>query len=344
MPAFRLSPDETRALVIFLKSRRGMNFTETSLERYRARLGPARVVEELQPPSAGQAPPPHARGEELVRARACTACHRLGADDGTIAPDLSFEGLIRDEAWLFDHFKDPRALVPDSIMPTFRFVDAEFRAMAAYLGGLETKPPFATPAGAFRDLCARCHGETGAGNGPIGLYLDPAPRDLTKAAFMNSKTTERLLQSVRGGVPGTSMPPWGRALDEGQRRATLDHVFAAFVKQPRREPRTRAVPGTNPVAVAGDSVARGEQIFLRRCTGCHGRKADGKGPNSIDIVPRPRNLRNRQFVRAASDRRLLESVLYGVQGTAMPPWVDYGLSARDAGDVVNYVRSLNAAP
>jgi hypothetical protein len=41
------------------------------------------------------------------------------------------------------------------------------------------------------------------------------------------------------------------------------------------------------------------------------------------------------------DRRLLESILYGVQGTAMPPWIDYGLSRNDAGDIVNYVRSLN---
>ena len=31
----------------------------------------------------------------------------------------------------------------------------------------------------------------------------------------------------------------------------------------------------------------------------------------------------------------------GVQGTAMPPWIDYGLSKDDAGDVANYIRSLN---
>jgi hypothetical protein len=33
-------------------------------------------------------------------------------------------------------------------------------------------------------------------------------------------------------------------------------------------------------------------------------------------------------------------VLYGVEGTAMPSWIDYGLSQNDVGDVVNFVRSL----
>ncbi len=79
-----------------------------------------------------------------------------------------------------------------------------------------------------------------------------------------------------------------------------------------------------------------------RCTGCHGRKADGKGPNSLDILPRPRNLLNSQFIHNAPDRRLFESILYGVQGSAMPPWIDYGLTKNDVGDLVNYIRSLNA--
>jgi high-affinity iron transporter len=93
--------------------------------------------------------------------------------------------------------------------------------------------------------------------------------------------------------------------------------------------------------MTSDSIGRGEHIFLQRCTGCHGRKADGKGPNSLDISPRPRNLRNSAFVQNASDRRLFDSILYGVQGTAMPSWIDYGLSQNDVGDLINFIRSLN---
>ena len=70
-------------------------------------------------------------------------------------------------------------------------------------------------------------------------------------------------------------------------------------------------------------------------------KADGKGPNSLDILPRPRNLRNDEFVGSIDDGRLFLSILYGVQGTAMPPWIDYGMSQEDCGDLINYIRSLN---
>jgi hypothetical protein len=53
-------------------------------------------------------------------------------------------------------------------------------------------------------------------------------------------------------------------------------------------------------------------------------------------------LRNTAFVNSIPDRRLFESILYGVQGTAMPSWIDYGLSQNDVGDLVNFIRSMNA--
>jgi mono/diheme cytochrome c family protein len=173
------------------------------------------------------------------------------------------------------------------------------------------------------------------------LYLDPAPRDLTKVGFMNSKPEDRFLQSLKGGVPGTSMPPWERALTDEQRHAVLAYVFQTFVREPRPELKAHKVPETNPVVSSVDSIHRGEQIFLQRCTGCHGRKADGKGPNSLDISPRPRNLRNSAFVNTVPDRRMFDSILYGVQGTAMPSWIDYGLTQNDVGDLINFIRSLN---
>jgi len=158
---------------------------------------------------------------------------------------------------------------------------------------------------------------------------------------MNSKPVERFAASIRDGVPGTSMPPWRNVLNEEQTQDLLDYVLDTFLTEPRREIKARDLPDTSPVAMSDESVARGEEIYLSRCTGCHGLKADGKGPNSPDMLPRPRNLRNSEFVSGVNDRRMLESILYGIQGTAMPPWIDYGFSQNDAGDLVNYIRSLN---
>jgi mono/diheme cytochrome c family protein len=337
MPKFDLSDDQIKALIIFLKSRRGMNFSETSLDKYRARLQQTRMK--------GQSPaeivPSAARGEQLIADRSCTACHKLGDSDGHIAPDLSYEGLERDEDWIMAHFRDPRSRVPDSIMPSFGLPDADFRSISEYLVARNTPPSFKASEEIYKGLCARCHGEKGDGRGITYLYLDPAPRDLTKAAFMNSKPEDRFVQSIKEGVPGTSMPPWGHVLKEEQVRGVLAYVFQNFVREPRGELKAHKVPELNPVAMTSESIGRGEHIFLQRCTGCHGRKADGKGPNSLDISPRPRNLRNSAFIQSVPDRRLFDSILYGVQGTAMPSWIDYGLSQSDVGDLINFIRSLN---
>jgi len=339
MPKFDLTDDEIKALTVFLKSRRGINFGETSLGQYRARLQLVKAggVSQSQAPTA----PSPAAGEQLIRDHSCTACHKIGDRDGRIAPDLSYEGLIRDPDWVMAHFRDPKSRVPDSIMPVFGFPETDFRSISAYLETRSTPPTFKTAEEIYQGLCARCHGEKGDGKGVTYLYLDPAPRDLTKAAFMNSKPDERFLQSLKEGVPGTSMPPWGRVLTDDQRRAVLDYIFQNFVKEPRPQLKPHNVPEQNPVASSAESIQRGEQTFLLRCTGCHGRKADGKGPNSLDISPRPRNLRNSFFINHVPDRRLFDSILYGVQGTAMPSWIDYGLTKDDVGDLINFIRSLN---
>lgn len=336
MPKFDLTDDEIKALTVFLKSRRGINFAETSLGQYRARLQQTKAAT----PQTQSVPSP-TRGEQLISERSCTACHKLGEHDGHIAPDLSYEGLIRDEDWMMAHFLEPKSRIPDSIMPVFGFAEPDFHSISAYLKARSTPPTFKTGEEIYKGLCARCHGEKGDGKGVTYFYLDPAPRDLTKAAFMNSKSEDRFLQSLKSGVPGTSMPPWERVLTDEQRHAVLTYVFETFVKEPRPELKAHKVPEQNPVVSSVDSIHRGEEIFLQRCTGCHGRKADGKGPNSLDISPRPRNLRNSFFVNNVADRRLFDSILYGVQGTAMPSWIDYGLTQNDVGDLINFIRSMN---
>ena len=343
MPKFNISKEDAKSLVIFLKSRRGINFNETSLAQYRTRLAAAKGESAALVPAAKVADP-LAHGRDLVKERACAACHKIGDEDGGIAPDLSFEGNLKDEQWIFDHFKNPRSRMPDSIMPAFRFSDGDFRSMTAYLLSLKAKPAVLNGADTFKTYCSRCHGDKGDGNGRIALYLDPSPRDLTKSAFMNSKAQDRFVAAIRDGVAGTSMPAWGKVMADSQIRETYDYIQATFVKEKRRDIKPRSVPASNPVPATAESVARGEKTFVARCGGCHGRKGDGKGPNSLDILPRPRNLRNRFFVASLSDQRAFESILYGVQGTAMPPWIDYGLTQSDAGDLINFIRSLNPPP
>ncbi|MFZ4512450.1 MAG: c-type cytochrome, partial [Geothrix sp.] len=177
MPKFNMKDDEIKALVIFLKSRKGRNFAETEIQRFKVKLtGGAELVQATIKPVKINPGEMVKQGEKLVLDRACTACHKLGNRDGGIAPDLSFEGQLRDGEWILAHFKNPKSTMSDSIMPAFRFTDDEFKAMTAYLLTLKGQATPAAGEAIYKNLCLRCHGEKGDGMGPIAEHLDPYPR------------------------------------------------------------------------------------------------------------------------------------------------------------------------
>jgi mono/diheme cytochrome c family protein len=349
MPRQELTPEQVLALSVFLKSQQGARISRAPLQQFRSAqqqrpewlplaqiVGPelATSVEGLDAAK---------KGEALLPKVGCLSCHKLGDRDGRVGPELAFASQQRDHDWVMAHFKDPKSVVPGSLMPPYPLPADTFESLTAYLLTRPVPPVPADPAQQFAELCARCHGEKGQGNGTIAAYIDPAPRDLTKTAFMKTKTRERLLASVRNGVPGTSMAPWGRVLGDEPSARLVDYVLDTFSKAGQSKPPTgRDVPPANPVAYSAESVARGEATFLNRCWGCHGKKADGHGPNAEDIVPRPRNLRNTPFVSSVPYARLHESIKYGVQGTAMPAaGFDFALDDKAIGDLVNYILSLN---
>lgn len=58
--------------------------------------------------------------------------------------------------------------------------------------------------------CSHCHGKEGAGNGERSTYMvDAKPRMLTNLPWIRTRDDLRLLRSIKYGVPGTSMTPWG---------------------------------------------------------------------------------------------------------------------------------------
>ncbi|MBW2421789.1 MAG: c-type cytochrome [Deltaproteobacteria bacterium] len=81
----------------------------------------------------------------------------------------------------------------------------------------------------FLANCAFCHGADGTGKNWIGTFLEPHPRDLTDEAVTSRMTTERLVQVIREGLPGTSMPAWRSVLSDGQIAAVASYVRAAYL-------------------------------------------------------------------------------------------------------------------
>jgi cytochrome c2 len=81
--------------------------------------------------------------KRLVADKGCRACHVVNSRGGTIGPDLTFVGDKAPEqyeygrlsgqktafAWHVAHFKDPRALVGDTVMPNFHLSTKEAQAL-----------------------------------------------------------------------------------------------------------------------------------------------------------------------------------------------------------------------
>lgn len=77
-------------------------------------------------------------------------------------------------------------------------------------------------------FCQTCHGPLGDGKGPVGVTLDPPPRDFTKAEFKWGSTDADLFETITNGAAarGASplMAPWGAVLPETDRWSVIKYI------------------------------------------------------------------------------------------------------------------------
>ena len=69
----------------------------------------------------------------------------------------------------------------------------------------------------YAQNCSVCHGDTGAGDGPAGLGMTPAPANLRDAARMGHLSLYAIYSTLGQGVEGTDMPAFADQLDDRQR-------------------------------------------------------------------------------------------------------------------------------
>jgi mono/diheme cytochrome c family protein len=89
----------------------------------------------------------------------------------------------------------------------------------------DAAPP---PKEMFSELCARCHGPQGFGDGPDGASLATRPRNFHDCALMAKDSDALVFREVKGGSSAigrsNDMPSWGEALEDGQIKGLIAFV------------------------------------------------------------------------------------------------------------------------
>ncbi len=163
--------------------------------------------------------------------------HQLGTR--RIGPDLAREGGKRPDGWHRLHFKEPRKLVPGSVMPIYNWwSEDQTKAMIAYLQKLGTgidwrlkvkidvkENPFKNDAHAvhegqelFSKNCEECHGENGMGE------EDVAP-NLTDPKWIYKHSEAELFRRVSIGTK-KGMPSFRNDLSENERWKVVNYLLS----------------------------------------------------------------------------------------------------------------------
>src|SRR5688572_18135064 len=79
--------------------------------------------------------------------------------------------------------------------------------------------------GVYAANCATCHGETGLGDGPAAVGLEPPPADLSDGTWVTGDgSLPAIINVVENGSPGTAMIGWKGTLSDAEIRAVSQYV------------------------------------------------------------------------------------------------------------------------
>jgi cytochrome c oxidase cbb3-type subunit 2 len=258
-----------------------------------------------------------------------------------IGPDLTRVGLKYSDDWHYAHHWDPRLTVPDSVMPSFKWLFVQVRVpLRPGSQGPELEPVAElrryftwrpeTPIRLFPNE----QGLTFVPPRPDGEWpLDGTPvLDWTPYRGQPPALTAVLLV-----LPTREMVGLVRYIQKlGTNRGAWREVF---------EPQTVAL-SVMTIPDSEDLLARGREVYRQRCVGCHGVRGDGNGPAATFLSPRPRDFtlgvfkfRTTPSGSLPTDGDLFRTVTRGVRWTAMPPW--HELPDKDRMAVVSYIKTFS---
>lgn len=205
----------------------------------------------------------------------------------------------------------------------------------------------------YERYCIFCHGPDGDGRGESAPYLDPKPRDFTKAVFKCRSTPSGslpldsdLYNTISRGVHASGMPSWVPLLR--QERVDLVAYIKTFSSAFQEEKPAAPVEIPPEPPATAESIQRGAQLFQSmNCWSCHGKDGKGHGPSAAaltddkgyPIMPFDFTSGSR-FKCGESDRDMFRDLVTGLDGTPMPSF-GAAMTTDQRWDTVHYIRSLS---
>jgi mono/diheme cytochrome c family protein len=204
----------------------------------------------------------------------------------------------------------------------------------------------------YQRYCIFCHGVDGDGAGDSAPYLDPKPRDFTKATFKCRSTPSGslpldsdLYDTITRGVHASGMPSWRPLLR--QDRADLVAYVKSFSSRFQEEPPVAPVSLPAETPTAPESVKRGADLFQSmNCWLCHGKEGRGNGPSASSLTDskgyaiKPFDLSSGTTLKCGdSDQGILRDLITGLDGTPMPSFSS-ALKPEQMWDLVHYIATL----
>ncbi|PIQ97481.1 MAG: Triheme cytochrome c [Nitrospinae bacterium CG11_big_fil_rev_8_21_14_0_20_56_8] len=248
-------------------------------------------------------------------------------------------------------------LTVDEVWKVLLFIQTTARERLADKANTPSEPSEDLGKKIYQDKCVHCHGATGEGDGVITPFSSPRPRDLSKGhiklrttPFGKVPTDDDLFLAITHGMKGTTMPPWGH-LSETERWGLVAYIKTLSPKFEKFEKKNKShtiitVPEPPPLTL--ESIARGKDLFIKNCSGCHGVKGrnDGVSTRKIVNIPTdalwPRNLSKPwTFRRGVSRKQIYLTLRTGLSGTAMPRFSERVFNDAKVWDIVHYVQTLS---
>jgi mono/diheme cytochrome c family protein len=285
-------------------------------------------------------------GKQILHQSGCLGCHKIKQTGGAVGPDITalgdkppsqfdythLSGAHTIFNWLWEHFYNPQKISPGSQMFPFLFPEGDMQAVITLLTGLKqavyshdyydlevlkefkAKREILDAPRIFGLFCSACHGEQRKDNTyPL----------LATNGFLSVASHDYLSFIINEGRSNRPMASWASRYS-GLYREEL-YSIQNYIRSWRP-----AEPDFNACNLVNANTNKGKITFIEKCAFCHGTGTRGIiGPAILTI----------DFLSAAADSFIFNTVVNGRANTAMPSWRN--LSTEQLSNMLSFMRTLS---